>query len=356
MEAGTSSPTRPRKIQNTNLKIITIKRGRGCLLAHTMGLGKTLQIIALLVTLSLLPANAKLDLPQHLKIDENLLCNRRYLIVCPPSIVVNWKNEFKRWTPPDCAESLGNIYCVHPGKLQERIVVTKRWFERGGTLICIALLFFSADNLVGYSQFRTLLTSKTRTDSEAEAMKKWLLDGPDIVIADEAHEIKNDKTQIGRLLAQVKTGSRIALTGSPLSNHLQEYWAMMNWIHPGFLGTLTHFTMTYITPIKDGLYRDSSANERKISQKRLLQLKTMLDDKLLRRDLKVIEADLPPKTEFIIHVPLAPLQHKLYSKLLEEKVWEGQGEKGLFKWINILRYICNHPITLMVRVPFSGPI
>jgi len=179
-------------------------------------------------------------------------------------------------------------------------------------------------------------------------LRKWLLTGPDIVIADEAHEIKNDKSLIGKLLAQVKTGSRIAMTGSPLSNHLEEYWAMMNWIHPNFLGSLRQFTSIYITPIKDGLYRESSRGERTVSQARLLKLKTVLNDKLLRRDLSVIEADLPKKTEFIVHVPLSPLQRQLYEKLIEEQVWERQGEKGLFKWINILRYICNHPFTLMV--------
>jgi SNF2 family DNA or RNA helicase len=187
-----------------------------------------------------------------------------------------------------------------------------------------------------------------RSEEDAVVLNKWLLEGPDIVIADEAHEIKNEKSMIGKLLAGVKTTSRIALTGSPLSNHLQEYWAMMDWIHPGFLGSLRGFTMNYITPIKDGLYRDSLAEERKFSQKRLLALKTLLDGKLLRRDLSVIEADLPKKTEFIVHVPLSPLQRQLYEKLIEEEVWERQGEKGLFKWINILRYICNHPLTLFV--------
>ena len=117
------------------VKIITITTGRGCLLAHTMGLGKTLQIIALLVTLSLVPMNAKLDLPEHLKMDESLHRDRRYLIICPPSIVVNWKNEFEQWTPPDCAKSLGDVNCIHPGKLEERIKITKRWFDNGGTLI-----------------------------------------------------------------------------------------------------------------------------------------------------------------------------------------------------------------------------
>jgi SNF2 family DNA or RNA helicase len=189
---------------------------------------------------------------------------------------------------------------------------------------------------------------KSRSEDEVNLTRKWLLQGPDICIADEAHEIKNDKTLIGRLLAEVKTGSRIALTGSPLSNHLEEYWAMMNWIHPSFLGLLKNFTQNYIQPIKNGLYKESSAPERRISQQRLVKLKHVLNDKLLRRDLSAIEADLPPKTEFIVHVPLSPLQRRLYETLIEKRVWKEYAEKGLFKWINILRLICNHPRTLMV--------
>lgn len=168
-------------------------------------------------------------------------------------------------------------------------------------------------------------------------------------MADEAHQIKNSKSNIGRLLGKIQTGSRVATTGSPLSNHLQEYWAMMNWIHPGFLGTLQEFSAQYIKPIKEGLYADSSYLQRRESQKCLVKLKTVLDDKLHRRDLKVIEADLPPKTEFVIYVPLTQLQRRLYEGLLNKSVWDKTSYKNTFTWINILRLICNHPVTLIVQ-------
>ena len=157
--------------------------------------------------------------------------------------------------------------------------------------------------------------------------------------------IKNEKSQIGGLLKQIRTGSRIATTGSPLSNNLKEYWAMMNWIHQGFLGPLRDFTGAYIEPIRAGLYAESSAAERKLSQLRLLKLKTVLNGKIHRKDISVIQADLPNKTEFIIHVPLSPLQRKLYEGLLNCGF---EGHHQLFRWINILRLICNHPYTLLV--------
>src|ERR1700686_384 len=107
-----------------------ITKGWGCLLAHTMGLGKTLQIISFLITLSLVPANAKLDMPVHLKKDD-----RRYLVVCPPGIVVNWKNEFKIWTPEDCKDALGQIFTVNEISLGDRMRTIKRWYEHGGVLL-----------------------------------------------------------------------------------------------------------------------------------------------------------------------------------------------------------------------------
>ena len=184
-------------------------------------------------------------------------------------------------------------------------------------------------------------------------LRKWLLKSPDLVVADEAHIISNERSTIATLLKQLETGSRIATTGSPLSNHLKEYWAMMNWIHPGFLGTLGHFTGTYINPIQDGLYADSSRRERTQSQRRLLMLKKLLDDKIQRRDLSSIESDLPSKTEFVVTVPLTPLQRKLYESLINCSTWQTDGQKSLFKWTNILRLICNHPFTLMVVVRLS---
>ena len=126
---------------------------------------------------------------------------------------------------------------------------------------------------------------------------------------------------------------------------------MMHWIHPGFLGTLRAFTSQYITPIQDGLYRDSQHWERRESQRRLVKLKALLKDKIQRRDLTVIQADLPQKTEFVIYTPLTPLQRQLYEALINESGWNMENRRNLFKLINILRLICNHPFTLKVGAP-----
>jgi|SRR5579862_1123842 len=323
------------------MKVVMVTKGVGCLLAHTMGLGKTLQIIAMLITLSFLPPDAKVDMPARLRKE-----NRKYLVVCPPGIVTNWRSEFTKWTPRGCIDALGSILCVNESSLQERMGTISRWDRNGGVLIS-KWPTVPSNCLVGYSQFRALLGSKQRTEEHKEKVRKWLLKpGPDLVIADEAHEIKNEKSQIAELLHRIDTGSRIATTGSPLSNHLEEYWAMMNWIHPGFLGKLSKFSQSYIVPIKSGLYADSDRFERQISQRRLYQLKQVLDGKIHRKDLTCIETDLPPKTEFIVYTPLTPMQRQLYEAMINSGMWKVQN--NLFKWINILRLICNHPHTLFV--------
>src|SRR5271170_7402842 len=98
-----------------------------------MGLGKTLQIIAILVSLSLLPANARVEMPQHLKKDD-----RRYLIVCPSGIVENWSNEFKRWQPRNTYDALGTIYCIiGSAPLNQRLGKIRMWYRDGGVMISI---------------------------------------------------------------------------------------------------------------------------------------------------------------------------------------------------------------------------
>lgn len=115
--------------------------GRGCLLAHSMGLGKTLQVIAFLITLASLPPEAygKLDVPDHLNF-KNLQRNfKRFMVVCPPSIVVNWANEFKKWTPPDCRGALGRVHCVNDIAIQGRMRTIRRWYCHGGVLLSMII-------------------------------------------------------------------------------------------------------------------------------------------------------------------------------------------------------------------------
>ena len=111
-----------------------ITRGFGCLLAHTMGLGKTLQVIAFLITLSLRSSDANIAMPKRLRKDH-----RHYLILCPAGVVLNWQEEFRKWTPPDCMDALGGIYIVHQSQtIDQRLDVIRTWRADTGVLISLS--------------------------------------------------------------------------------------------------------------------------------------------------------------------------------------------------------------------------
>lgn len=167
---------------------------------------------------------------------------------------------------------------------------------------------------MGYQMFRNLWKNSRNAlpEERHKQIRDILLEGPRIVVADEAHHMKNDATQLSMAARGFKTKARIALTGSPLSNNLIEYWNMIEWIHPGYLGNSKgEFKAKYVSPIEDGLFADSSREERRISAKMLRVLKNDLKLKMHRLDISVIKDDLPPKTEFRIKLPLSDLQMQM---------------------------------------------
>lgn len=183
-------------------------------------------------------------------------------------------------------------------------------------------------------------------------MEKWLLKGPSIVVLDEAHKIKNRTSSIGALVQRFKTNSRIALTGTPLANNLSEYYAMIDWIAPGYLDTPEEFRAFYQQPIEEGTYADSTAYEQRRSLKKLRALMTDIEPKVQRKDIKAISRDLQQKTEFVLKFPLTPLQLDAYTAFVEtvgsadSKVATVQ----LFDWMSVLGLLCDHPSTFWQKL------
>jgi SNF2 family DNA or RNA helicase len=174
-----------------------------------------------------------------------------------------------------------------------------------------------------------------------------LLKGPSVVLADEAHKIKNRTSSIGALVQRFKTNSRIALTGTPLANNLSEYYAMIDWVAPGYLDDPEDFRAFYQQPIEQGTYADSTAYEQRRSLKKLRALMADIAPKVQRKDIKAISKDLQQKTEFVLKCPLTPLQSQAYTAFVEtigtadSKVATVQ----LFDWMSVLGLLCDHPST-----------
>lgn len=335
-------------------ELIQDENHQGCLLAHTMGLGKTMQIVSLLSTVYLAVSASderiRNQVPKHLHRSQTL-------VLCPSSLIENWFEEFCMWTPP--SNPLGPLRKITSTvKPEYRLQEVHNWNKEGGVLI------------LSYKIFRMWILNKEakrkgkqpvgENDSDQEdpqdgrkclskedheRVKDWLLNGPRIIVADEAHTMKNPTTAIYKAAVQFRSKSRIALTGSPLANNLVDYYTMLDWIACGYLGDFKEFKAKYVEPIEEGLYADSTYTERRRSLVRLQVLKEILEPKVNRADITALAGHLPPKVEFVITVPLTKLQEDAYN-LYVNSLSAGASDVGtakLWSWLAILGLCCNHP-------------
>lgn len=264
------------------------------------------------------------------------------------------------WTPQP-QQRLGSLRKITSSiDLDKRLQTVRDWNSEGGVLI------------MSYDIFRTWILNKEtkvrgrqRTDPEShqdnlpeeakgrkclpkekhEQVKDWLLKGPSIIVADEAHKMKNSNTGIYQAAVQFRSKSRIALTGSPLANNLIDYYTMLNWIADGYLGEYKQFKANYVEPIEEGLYADSTHAERRKSLVKLQVLKEILEPKVNRADISALAGSLPPKVEFVMTIPLTKLQAEAYN-LYVSSVFDGLGDvrnPKLWSWLAILGLCCNHP-------------
>lgn len=173
--------------------------GSGCILAHCMGLGKTLQVVTLVHTL--LKNTEKTDVT-------------RVLVVCPLSTVLNWVNEFNIWLKD--IDGREDIYVYEINKLKQntdRANKLMEWHNDGGIMILSYDMFRNLTNGTG-----TRLKKKVK-----ESLQTSLVDpGPDLIVCDEGHLLKNEKTSISKAMMKLRTLRRIVLTGTPLQNNLKE--------------------------------------------------------------------------------------------------------------------------------------
>ncbi|RMZ78591.1 hypothetical protein DV738_g3776, partial [Chaetothyriales sp. CBS 135597] len=321
-------------------EVIEDPKHQGCLLAHTMGLGKTMQVISLLVTIAQCSQsrNPKIrrQIPKHLRRSQTL-------ILCPPTLLDNWYDELVMWLPSHQSDLLGALHKIRSAEDSS----IGEWASGGGVMI------------LSYDLFRSMLKP---TENQKNAMgaavlarrEEYLLNKATLVVADEAHKMKNASSSISQLARRIKTRSRIALTGSPLNNHLEEYHTMINWIFPGYLGEMVQFRAKYVEPIQNGLYAESTAYERRVCLKKLHVLKQDLAPKVNRADISAVSKDLPSKTEYVITLPLTDLQRKAYDIYAQHmlQTYSPTGKvfkEGLFSLIAILTSLCNHPWIFMKK-------
>ncbi|KAJ5933758.1 hypothetical protein N7454_006087 [Penicillium verhagenii] len=310
---------------------------QGCLLAHVMGLGKTLQVISLLITIAEAAASEnpkiKAQVPERFH-------RPQVIILCPPSLIPNWVKEFEYWAP--ASDHLGEIRSVTASSIPnylERVQTVLAWEKEGGVLI------------MSYDLLRNFVNNGQHYLNEAhhKSMKDALLNGPNIVVADEAHKLKSENSAISKVTALFKTKSRIAMTGSPLANNLAEYYQMIDWVAPGYMESMHSFKEKFLDPIQTGLYIDSTEDERRKGLIAMEVLKGVLEPKVQRASYSVLASDLPPKTELSIHISLTATQRKAYNIFVEEVKSSGNFGK-IWQWLAIMQLCCNHPAPFLKRL------
>ncbi|KAF5498739.1 Protein CHROMATIN REMODELING 20 [Colletotrichum fructicola] len=305
---------------------------QGCLLAHTMGLGKTMQVITLLVAIA--ESAQSPDEPINSQIPNDLRQSKT-LVLCPSLLVDNWLDEMLMWAPEGL---LGPYFKLESAtKQNERMPIIRRWDDEGGVMI------------IGYDMFKRLVDEPgEELPKENDGKTAWniLTQSPNLVVADEAHKLKNPDSKISLAASQFRTQSRIALTGSPLANSVEEYYYMIDWVAPRYLGPPSEFRDLYTRTIQEGLYEDSTRSQFRMAKKQLAVLEKTVAPKAHRATIKSLSKnDLPQKTEFILTVPVTDLQARLYDAYLQSARGDAdqQVSSRILGIVSNLGLIVNHP-------------
>ena len=290
-------------------------RGAGAILADDMGLGKTLQSVALLYTL----------LTQGFEKGKSTA--RRVLIVTPTSLVANWRNEIRKWLE----ERVSAIAISESSKGDVVDAVSSFLHPRSTTSVLI----------ISYDTFRL-----------HSALFMKANDACDLLICDEAHRLKNSKTGTYTALDDLPCRRRILLSGTPLQNNLDEFYAMINFTNGGCLGDRKMFRRYYEQPILIGREPQADSVEQREGMERSAELSAIVNQFVLRRTNTLLSAHLPPKVMQVVCCRPTNLQTRLYDHLLKSKEVKRmvKGEDGaagmrtdVLPLITALKKLCNHP-------------
>lgn len=263
----------------------------GGILADDMGLGKTLQVIALL------------------KSELNSKSKNTSIVVCPSTLVLNWKAEIEKW----CNEV--KVLIIR-GTADER-----------------------KEKLNDYKNFDLIITSYDLLKRDVENYENMKFK---YIIADEAQYIKNSTTQNATALKSLKGEVKFALTGTPIENSIAELWSIFDFIMPGYLYNYNKFKKKFEGPILKE--EDTEA---------LIRLKKLISPFILRRVKKDVLTELPEKNITVMKNEMESEQEKIYlsylaqtKKEIAEELSDSTFEKSKFKILMLLtrlRQICCHP-------------
>ncbi len=288
--SGFCGELRPYQLRGFSWLVFLRQLGLGACLADDMGLGKTIQALALLL---------------H---EKEVGQRRPTLLVGPMSVLGNWLREAQRFAPQLRCRLHHGVARAHGADFAK--------FVKDADLVVTSYTLLYRD----YADFRCLAWSG--------------------VILDEAQNIKNPDTRQAQAARALQAGYRVALTGTPMENHVGELWSIMDFLNPGILGRRADFRERFFRPIQSGTDPSARSRLRRATAPFILRR--------LKTDRQVI-ADLPEKSENRVYCPLTREQTRLYQETLDTFHQELADSSGISRRGHILavltrlKQICNHP-------------
>ncbi|KAI6026362.1 P-loop containing nucleoside triphosphate hydrolase protein [Pisolithus microcarpus] len=296
--------------------------GQGCILADEMGLGKTLQTIALVWTL----------LKQNPYGGGGVI--GKALIVCPVSLINNWRAEFRKWLGRDRV----GILTGEKDKSSIKLFINSRIHQ---VLV------------IGYEKLRSVIGELVYCNPPIG-----------LIICDEGHRLKSASNKTSTMFKALRTPRRIILSGTPIQNDLSEFHAMADFCNPGLLDDYSTFRRAYEVPILKSRAPGCTRKELELGEARAAQLTSIGKSFVLRREASLLKNYLPPKHEYVVFVTPTQLQLSMFAAILHPEklaaVVEGSTAESL-ALINMLTKVSNSPVLLKAqldkaRLSNSGPI
>lgn len=298
-------------------------RAKGCIMADEMGLGKTLQCITLMWTLLRQGPRGKKSI-------------EKCIIVCPSSLVRNWAHEIIKWLGEGALTPLS--VDGKSTKSSDLSMALQQWSVARGRNIVRPVL------IISYETLRRNVDKLAGTEVG-------------LLLADEGHRLKNGDSLTFTALNSLKCNRRVILSGTPIQNDLSEYFSLLDFANPGYLGSRNDFRKNFENTILRGRDADATDEEKKVGDEKLGVLSQLVSKFIIRRTNDILSKYLPVKYEYVVFVGLSDMQRALYHHFITspeiKKLLKGVGSQPL-KAIGLLKKLCNHPDLLNLPDDLEG--
>lgn len=304
----------------------------GGIIGDEMGLGKTIQVLSFLAALHF----------------SNMY--KPSIVVCPVTLLRQWKREAQKWYPSFHVEMLHDS-ALEPVNRKKQAKSSDSDYESEGSFDSE----YEGDiSCKSNGKWDSLIKRVLRSDSgllittyeQLRILGEKLLDIEwGYAVLDEGHRIRNPNAEITLVCKQLQTVHRIIMTGAPIQNKLAELWSLFDFVFPGKLGVLPIFEAEFAVPISVGGYANASPLQVSTAYRCAVVLRDLIMPYLLRRMKADVNAHLPKKTEHVLFCSLTVEQRSVYRAFLASTEVEQilDGNRNSLSGIDVMRKICNHP-------------